>query len=1066
MFCLRKNLGLLAALLLMVGPSAGFARDLGKSRLPSLSKLEREFAAEMEIAAASVGNPEKISGVERFRLAFAMPHTSNREQIGRVLFVIDQQSAFLDHLLAKNGSSTRPTDLYPHRNDKVVDLGLGAAKLRMAAACKDCGPALDDFFRIFDIRDAHDGFSGLPFYGLISNRFHEARFQNEVLALHSELAKALAAFEANPAASAKEDLWALATRATAGDTGRAIELLGILTSRDVLITRYLRYLRSANEDFVRAFAMAPLAIRLLGDLTKEYVTPGFDTFTFPKAFKSSQIKNYYYWSSALVSHRMKLLGHSDEKIVRLSLEFPRQYKTLRFLSVLGPLKPRAYYMNRFADAKRVMRSSGAGALHAITENSALPPPQGSVALESFLAASTDARDAAYLLKSELLRLAERTTPANHAYVLFYDFADSHIGLSHIKLVIDGTVYEIHRYPNSKGTYLRSRPLIESLRDARPGALPSGILQIDAAREQLDAITHFLTVEGDAAMKYSFFNQLTHSKAYNCGGILYDALRSASFDLPPLGRTEFLPAFIFNSMTKHLPITASAGKGKYLLENLSAFPNFNRATFWPGGLEPNRQMVAEIGYEFLQAEQKLSERTPLFSNPRKAIGLVLKSYSNTGDLAYEYTPKASRLLEVPTLLIHENDLGGKFVAKSVSPKVIDRFVVEVSGERYYRFFIHPNEWDAHSEFRNRGPPDPIKWVGTPSSSARSFFVRDSGGRYAPFGIKLSLSVVMGGGKRINSVDKLARAVAVNDLIRGVHEMSRGRIPGTEKTWSFLPEEIALMPTHRELGGMIARDLPENFSEKIHLPWFSLIADRKGHDRWIDELFRHSGYKDRFEFVWREFVHPLIEFQTLLAMDNGMTTELHQQNLVLQIDRRTRKVEGFVLRDMDGNWVDYSLRRHLFPGLPVLTDAAADEAKLLRYGEAQANQIFSYRNVIRSRTIDATFKYFLNGSESTDLLQLADQTIIRRFNQRFGELAQAKDLESLEKAWETVHRKTTAPSEKALYAALLNTESAKPTAYVAFTMQLEKTYYSARRWISRITPPKALSARCKEWLSRSP
>src|SRR5207248_1746103 len=145
------------------------------------------------------------------------------------------------------------------------------------------------------------------------------------------------------------------------------------------------------------------------------------------------------------------------------------------------------------------------------------------------------------------------------------------------------------------------------------------------------------------------------------------------------------------------------------------------------------------------------------------------------------------------------------------------------------------------------------------------------------------------------------------------------------------------------------------------------------RWIDELFEASGLSQKDEFVWNELIKPLVELHSLLAIKNGLPTELHQQNLSVVIDRVTKRVKGLMVRDMDGHTVDHSLRVHQL-GKSVLGEGDfRTSASLFRYAHAQNNQMVSYLEKLRMESIQWIFKYVLPHGALNGVLQKADRFI---------------------------------------------------------------------------------------------
>lgn len=154
-----------------------------------------------------------------------------------------------------------------------------------------------------------------------------------------------------------------------------------------------------------------------------------------------------------------------------------------------------------------------------------------------------------------------------AYLLYYNAEATPVGYPHLKMVVNGKVYEIHRIPNKDGTFLYERDLYKGLLE-RKGYLPSGIVSFPISAEQSEGVVSFLKNEASSSMKYAFFNKLFSKDTYNCGGILYEALRRVGYDLPPMTKfNSFLPGMLFRQAYKNVPEAKLVGIGKTWREDL-------------------------------------------------------------------------------------------------------------------------------------------------------------------------------------------------------------------------------------------------------------------------------------------------------------------------------------------------------------------------------------------------------------------------------------------------------------------------------------------------------------------
>jgi hypothetical protein len=140
------------------------------------------------------------------------------------------------------------------------------------------------------------------------------------------------------------------------------------------------------------------------------------------------------------------------------------------------------------------------------------------------------------------------------------------------------------------------------------------------------------------------------------------------------------------------------------------------------------------------------------------------------------------------------------------------------------------------------------------------------------------------------------------------------------------------------------------------------------------------------------------------------------LLIKINAETRRVEGFVLRDMDGNWVDHTLRTHALgkPALRVSGDLKKD-AELLRYAYATENMAESYLEMWRGRSVESIFKYFLPREELTRVLQEADRLYLRSFRKAFPG-AKLRGLSKLPEALQKLQARFATAEEQRVYGEL--------------------------------------------------
>ena len=605
-----------------------------------------------------------------------------------------------------------------------------------------------------------------------------------------------------------------------------------------------------------------------------------------------------------------------------------------------------------------------------------------------------------LKKVWLKHVLENGVDSDKAAILYYDFASSRIGLSHIKLFIGDQAFEIHRFKNSNGTYLRERPLLESLLDSKPGALPSGILEFSLSETQRKSLLSHLRAASGATMKYSFVNKVVNAEAFNCAGVIYESMRLAGLDVARLRPLDGFSQQIFQRMTKMKNSRLLGKDGQW--RNNFVWPNVSEATITGSTVKVNKDLKDSVGFELLQAEQGLSSKTPFLSNLRNILGLFLPFFRSTGTLAEMYQPKNAQSFELISLLLKPDEVEQILSSKTISEQEKKISFPQIDGQEWVRFFIHPNERENYKELIAKSKVDPVQWLATPSASPRSLYVQDKERQFPVFIAKTSLSIAMGGASRIIDDERAARSVFMSDMIQNILTKSEGKLP-SGKTWELLREPVSILPDKKS-GGYILRTLIPEMNNEIVLPILALISKRDASDTWLEELYRYSGYKSKADFAFYEFVSPLVELHSLFSIQNGITTEFHQQNVLVKIDPITRKIKGFFVKDMDAHWLDYYLRKNRLGLGDSGLSLNEKMAYLFRFGMAQENQFKSYSEILRTRSFEWILKYFLNRKELKETLTKADQSYLTAFNRQFPEFA-AEKASDLPAAWSSLHKANT-------------------------------------------------------------
>lgn len=452
---------------------------------------------------------------------------------------------------------------------------------------------------------------------------------------------------------------------------------------------------------------------------------------------------------------------------------------------------------------------------------------------------------------------------------------------------------------------------------------------------------------------------------------------------------------------------------------------------------------------LEAEQILPSTAPLRSDPVHLVGKLFKPLGMTGTVPSIYLPAEGQTLQMPTLLLDASD-AEVIQADGAQDAGISAVTFVRLGRSYVRQFVHPLEAARAAPSPGSAPADPVKWIATPSSSTRSLLATDEEHSLAPFVAKTSLGYKLAGVERQITLEQAKRAVTVSSYLASMQAGTNGRIPNTDKSWTYFSEPLAIRKKGAETGFTIMRSLPSDYKDVDYLPFYALISDRKQGPRWIDGLYASSGYRDKLEFVWNEIARPLLELHLMIRLDNGLDTELHQQNALLRIDPRTRRVLGVGVRDMDGHSVDYLSRKYLL-GLPVPGPALnAADSETFRFVSAQRQPMLGYE-ILKDSILKNTFRYFLSRDQRHKLVGRSNELIRSRFNSRYAAtIGETRRFMQLRKAFELLYQARTPPEARAFFDAEARREREATPFIDRLGEVFFSTYYGLKQRLERTEP----------------
>lgn len=295
------------------------------------------------------------------------------------------------------------------------------------------------------------------------------------------------------------------------------------------------------------------------------------------------------------------------------------------------------------------------------------------------------------------------------------------------------------------------------------------------------------------------------------------------------------------------------------------------------------------------------------------------------VAEQYQPRLGRefsvhYIEVPIKDLHVVDHG---LGDADSRRHIYR---EENGERYFRFFIHPESERLYEKMIARYG---IKgsYRAAPTSSTRTLLAWDPKSPAHPIFLKLSLDRRQFGlgravpdweVRRSVMVSRLAASISKEDSrkygVSVIPEIAGAYIDKIYAAGSFIDTKQYAIFEH----GMIFRDASfiKEMPEHEIYPLFSLFSMRGAKEPLIVEWWKDRAKAEKIpfeDFVKEAVIEPFVKATGYLVFGQGIIPDAHGQNLVVAVNPKTRRIEHVWHRDVGSMKVDLLLR--YAKGLPA-------------------------------------------------------------------------------------------------------------------------------------------------------
>jgi hypothetical protein len=280
----------------------------------------------------------------------------------------------------------------------------------------------------------------------------------------------------------------------------------------------------------------------------------------------------------------------------------------------------------------------------------------------------------------------------------------------------------------------------------------------------------------------------------------------------------------------------------------------------------------------------------------------------------FGPSQKEAFELPYIPIPEEDFPFSYVSDYASESMRELVVFRHKGRRYIRFFIHPN-YPKHFEELIEKYGIVYHYEAVSTASPRSLIVRDPSSRsQTAWWVKPSLPKEIDGSVRINTPEKVRRAMVLSDALQAIPEITMDSYDTT-----VMVETAAFEPPGKQSGTIFREIHPELIHpKKGHrwLPAFALKAPLPGGESVLNSMIRKSG-ANADEFVSERIIRPLLRAYLSLGLQEGLPGELHTQNFYYELNSRGLPTGRMMLKDADGFRFDLELALRRGRDLSFLT-----------------------------------------------------------------------------------------------------------------------------------------------------
>jgi len=245
------------------------------------------------------------------------------------------------------------------------------------------------------------------------------------------------------------------------------------------------------------------------------------------------------------------------------------------------------------------------------------------------------------------------------------------------------------------------------------------------------------------------------------------------------------------------------------------------------------------------------------------------------------------------------------AGGIPANIAHHHVIEKNGVKYFKYLVHPAVLDYHKEkFAKKFtfvPDSQSEFLAAPTASERSLVLVEP--YNVDYMVKVNLPLEINHRDRTMYPTEIKRGVWLTKVFRDMFE----RRPDIKKKFFVFDESFGAYPkvNGEALGGMIFREFPKDFyTEGTEvMPLFTLLAlnPKTGKPLFFD--FIKKG-EDPWNWFEKSVLNPFKEIINTVTYEEGISLELHSQNVVVQVDTKNKTLTGrYGYRDLGSTHLDF-------------------------------------------------------------------------------------------------------------------------------------------------------------------